>query len=179
MLAAESRASLLLEHRCVNRQTAIGATPLYLACQEGHLNVAEYLVNQCGADVHLGAHDGMNCLHAAAHMGHQGVLEWLVGGKFCSRNICFIHRFRFSFFKKETTLNRLLTLTSVSPAGTEMERLLCTLLPAEDTIASWRSCCQWVQRSSRITGEGPLFTMLPRMESWRLDTFSISSPVFV
>lgn len=59
---------------------------------------------------------------------------------------------------------------SACPARTEMERLLCTLLPAEGTIASWRSCFKWVQRSSRITGEGPHFMMLRRMESWRLDT---------
>lgn len=58
---------------------AIGATPLYLACQWGHLQVAKYLLDQCGADVHLVANDGMSCLHAAAYMGHKAVLEWLVG----------------------------------------------------------------------------------------------------
>lgn len=62
----------------MNHQTVIGATPLYLACQEGHLHVVEHLVNECGADVHLRAHDGMTCLHAAAHMGHQAVVVWLV-----------------------------------------------------------------------------------------------------
>ena len=62
----------------MNHQTVLGATPLYLACQEGHLHVAEYLVNDCGADVHLRAYDGMTCLHAAAHMGHQAVVVWLV-----------------------------------------------------------------------------------------------------
>lgn len=67
--------------RCVNRRTGLGATPLYLACQEGHLSVAEYLVRDCGADVHLRAHDGMTCLHAASYMGHQAVVIWLVSGK--------------------------------------------------------------------------------------------------
>lgn len=62
----------------MNHQTVLGATPLYLACQEGHLDVVEYLVNKCGADVRLRAHDGMTCLHAAAHMGHQAVVVWLV-----------------------------------------------------------------------------------------------------
>uniref|UniRef100_A0A672ITT2 Espin like a n=1 Tax=Salarias fasciatus TaxID=181472 RepID=A0A672ITT2_SALFA len=61
----------------VNHQTALGATPLYLACQEGHLSAAEYLVKDCGADVHLRADDGMTCLHAAAHMGQQAVVVWL------------------------------------------------------------------------------------------------------
>lgn len=68
----------MLEYRCVNHQAGIGTTPLYLACQEGHLRVVEYLVKDCGADVHLRAHDGMTCLHAAAHMGHQAVVVWLV-----------------------------------------------------------------------------------------------------
>lgn len=68
----------MLGYRCVNHQTGTGATPLYLACQEGHLHLVEYLVNDCGADVHLRAHDGMTCLHAAAHMGHQAVVVWLV-----------------------------------------------------------------------------------------------------
>lgn len=61
-----------------------------------------------------------------------------------------------------------------------MERLPCTLLPAEGTIASWRGCFTWVQRSSRITGEGPHFMMLQRMESWRFNaTFFFSSFVVV
>lgn len=62
----------------MNHQMATGATPLYLACQEGNLHVVEYLVKDCEADVHLRAHDGMTCLHAAAHMGHQAVVVWLV-----------------------------------------------------------------------------------------------------
>uniref|UniRef100_A0A3P9PKV4 Espin like n=1 Tax=Poecilia reticulata TaxID=8081 RepID=A0A3P9PKV4_POERE len=69
---------LLLQEACVNRQTATGATPLYLACQEGHLHVARYLVTDRGGDVHLTAYDGMTCLHAAAHMGRQAVVDWLV-----------------------------------------------------------------------------------------------------
>uniref|UniRef100_A0A3B3U853 Espin like n=1 Tax=Poecilia latipinna TaxID=48699 RepID=A0A3B3U853_9TELE len=69
---------LLLQEACVNRQTATGVTPLYLACQEGHLHVAQYLVTDRGADVHLTAYDGMTCLHAAAHMGRQAVVDWLV-----------------------------------------------------------------------------------------------------
>lgn len=56
----------------------MGATPLYLACQEGHLHVVEYLVKDCGADVHLRAQDGMTPLHAAAHMGHHSLVVWLV-----------------------------------------------------------------------------------------------------
>lgn len=67
------------------------------------------------------------------------------------------------------TLIRWRALMSACPARTETERLLCTLLPAEGTIVSWRGCCTWVQRSSRTTGEAPRCMMLQRMESWRLD----------
>uniref|UniRef100_A0A8B9RDY8 Espin like a n=1 Tax=Astyanax mexicanus TaxID=7994 RepID=A0A8B9RDY8_ASTMX len=63
---------------CVNRQTFLGATPLYLACQEGHQDVVQYLLQDCGADIHLRAHDGMTPLHAAAHMGHYSLVVWLV-----------------------------------------------------------------------------------------------------
>lgn len=64
--------------RGVNAQTKNGATPLYLACQEGHLEVTQYLVQECGADPHVRAHDGMTPLHAAAQMGHSPVIVWLV-----------------------------------------------------------------------------------------------------
>lgn len=64
--------------RGVNAQTNNGATPLYLACQEGHLEVTKYLVQECSADPHLRAQDGMTPLHAAAQMGHNPVLVWLV-----------------------------------------------------------------------------------------------------
>lgn len=68
----------------------MGATPLYLACQEGHLHVVEYLVRDCGADVHLRAQDGMTPLHAAAHMGHYALVVWLVGYTFTYTRTCMI-----------------------------------------------------------------------------------------
>lgn len=85
----------------MNHQTGIGATPLYLACQEGHLHVVEYLVNGHGADVHLRAHDGMICLHAAAHMGHQAVVVWLVSREaqqLFPTNVCFFVNHPFDRF---------------------------------------------------------------------------------
>uniref|UniRef100_F7DS46 Espin like n=1 Tax=Ornithorhynchus anatinus TaxID=9258 RepID=F7DS46_ORNAN len=63
---------------CVDKQTRSGASPLYLACQEGHLHVAQFLVKDCGANVHLRAHDGMTILHAAACSGHYSLVVWLV-----------------------------------------------------------------------------------------------------
>ncbi|XP_069466396.1 espin isoform X2 [Ambystoma mexicanum] len=66
------------QKRCaINSQTKNGATCLYLACQEGHLEVIQYLVKDCGADPHIRAHDGMTPLHAAAQMGHNTVIVWL------------------------------------------------------------------------------------------------------
>uniref|UniRef100_A0A671NIX4 Espin like b n=1 Tax=Sinocyclocheilus anshuiensis TaxID=1608454 RepID=A0A671NIX4_9TELE len=60
---------------CVDCHTGTGATPLYLACQEGHLHVVEYLVKDCRANVHVQAKD---VLHAAAHIGHYALVVWLV-----------------------------------------------------------------------------------------------------
>lgn len=65
----------------VNVQTKIGATPLYLACQEGHLEAVQYLVKDCGADPTIRSNDGMTPLHAAAQMGHNTVIVWLVSEK--------------------------------------------------------------------------------------------------
>ncbi|XP_059417084.1 espin-like protein [Carassius carassius] len=57
---------------CVNSQTNMGATPLYLACQEGHLHVVEDLVKDCGTDVHLRTQDGKT------HMDHHALVVWLM-----------------------------------------------------------------------------------------------------
>ncbi|MEJ1281062.1 hypothetical protein NN561_012009 [Cricetulus griseus] len=65
------------EDRGVNQQTRNGASPLYLACQEGHLHLAQFLVKDCGADVRLRALDGMSSLHAAAARGHYSLVVWL------------------------------------------------------------------------------------------------------
>jgi hypothetical protein len=62
----------------VNQRTHSGASPLYLACQEGHLHLAQFLVKDRGADVHLRAMDGMSVLHAAAARGHYSLVVWLV-----------------------------------------------------------------------------------------------------
>lgn len=67
-------------HSGVNQRTRSGASPLYLACQEGHLHLAQFLVKDCGADVRLRALDGMSSLHAAAARGHYSLVVWLVRG---------------------------------------------------------------------------------------------------
>lgn len=68
----------VLSHSVVNSQTKNGATPLYLACQEGHLEIIQYLVKDCRAEPGIRANDGMTPLHAAAQMGHNTVIVWLV-----------------------------------------------------------------------------------------------------
>lgn len=62
----------------VNDQVDSGATAAYLACQEGHLEVLRYLVEEGGASLQVLASDGMSCLHAAAQMGQLHCIQWLV-----------------------------------------------------------------------------------------------------
>lgn len=71
----------------MNQRTCSGASPLYLACQEGHLHLAQFLVKDCGADVRLRALDGMSSLHAAAARGHYSLVVWLVRGHPGNRGI--------------------------------------------------------------------------------------------
>jgi len=64
--------------RDVNRQLDSGATAVYLACQEGHVDVVRHLVDDAGASLKLRCYDGMSCLHAATQSGQQSLLHWLV-----------------------------------------------------------------------------------------------------
>lgn len=56
-------------------------TPLFLACQNGHLGVATYL-HGFGADPHKPGSLGYSCLYAACDNGHLPVAAWL-----CTLNV--------------------------------------------------------------------------------------------
>ena len=62
----------------MNAQLDSGATAAYLASQEGHLEVLEYLVEEGEVSTKIRSYDGMSCLHAAAQMGYIQCVRWLV-----------------------------------------------------------------------------------------------------
>ena len=64
-------------------KTDNGQTPLSLACQEGHLDLVKYLVNERSIDPVYELNNGMTPLHLACGKGQLDTVKFLIEEKGC------------------------------------------------------------------------------------------------
>lgn len=57
-----------------------GASPLYIASENGHENIAKMLISN-KANINLCNDNGINPLHIACQKGHEGVVHQLLSTK--------------------------------------------------------------------------------------------------
>lgn len=68
---------LLRKQKDVNVCMKDGASPLFMACQEGHISCAQLLLN-AGANTQLRIRNGLSPLHIACKNGHYSIVKLML-----------------------------------------------------------------------------------------------------
>jgi ankyrin repeat protein len=70
---------MLLEYKAdIKKCNNNGASPLYIACQDGHLDIVEKLLDNVKTDVNKCTNSGASPLNIACQNGHLDIVEKLL-----------------------------------------------------------------------------------------------------